>query len=251
MATCAICLEAEEGEEGREELREAEGEKQIASIDCCSHKFCYDCIMTWARRKRTCPVCRATISSITVRGAKNKETRTLSIFDALMEEYGETFSDDDEEVDEDDMFDDEDDDLESTFFLPLPFSFFHHRHMYPMFDYDTDDSFVVTDEEDFDDEVEEDSEFEDEEYSETESSDFVPSASQLQVLSAVIDQQRRARAMQDLQQRIDAFRDRTILSSANLQQGNSTSSQSAPGGTRSDPICVDEPIQQQSFTSTM
>ena len=241
MATCAICLEAEgEGEEVREgEERRSEDEKKYASINCCSHRFCYDCIVGWARRRKTCPVCRASISSITVTSKHTQETRTLSVFDALMEKFGGLHSDDDED-DEEEMFDGYDDDSEASLFFPLPFAFFHH--MYPMLGYDTDDSFVVTDE-DLDEELEEDSEHEDED-SEAEIGGFVPPPQQLEVLSAIMEQQRRRRAMQDLEQRIQSIRERTTASTGNVQQNNSSASQPNGWGSRSNPICIDEPSHE-------
>ena len=39
---------------------------QLASIDSCSHKFCFKCIKKWSSRKNICPLCKAHFSTISV-----------------------------------------------------------------------------------------------------------------------------------------------------------------------------------------
>eukprot|EP00542_Grammatophora_oceanica_P019560 CAMPEP_0194039676 /NCGR_PEP_ID=MMETSP0009_2-20130614/11784_1 /TAXON_ID=210454 /ORGANISM="Grammatophora oceanica, Strain CCMP 410" /LENGTH=280 /DNA_ID=CAMNT_0038682589 /DNA_START=54 /DNA_END=896 /DNA_ORIENTATION=+ len=50
---CAICL------------GELDDSDAVASIDSCSHRFCYDCIGNWADRENTCPLCKTRFTKIT------------------------------------------------------------------------------------------------------------------------------------------------------------------------------------------
>ena len=52
---CAICFEETE-------------EETPATIDCCQHKFCFQCIDTWSETKRECPLCRKEFTSIEFQG---------------------------------------------------------------------------------------------------------------------------------------------------------------------------------------
>ncbi|XP_064592371.1 uncharacterized protein LOC135459867 [Zonotrichia leucophrys gambelii] len=47
---CSICHEASDN---------------IAYVRPCLHQFCMDCIMEWARKNPTCPLCRQTVHTIT------------------------------------------------------------------------------------------------------------------------------------------------------------------------------------------
>lgn len=50
--SCAVCM----SEPSREEL---------ATIDVCSHMFCFDCICKWADRENTCPLCKSRFAKVT------------------------------------------------------------------------------------------------------------------------------------------------------------------------------------------
>ena len=40
-------------------------ERSVASIDGCSHQFCYECINRWAAIKNACPLCKAAFRTVT------------------------------------------------------------------------------------------------------------------------------------------------------------------------------------------
>lgn len=50
--TCAICLDA------------PSSMTEVASIDGCIHRFCFDCIDKWARTENKCPCCKARFRTI-------------------------------------------------------------------------------------------------------------------------------------------------------------------------------------------
>ena len=51
--TCSICLDIIDP-------------KKLSSIDSCSHKFCFDCIQTWAlKTENSCPNCKNKFTKIT------------------------------------------------------------------------------------------------------------------------------------------------------------------------------------------
>lgn len=61
--TCCICISDID-------------EKTAASIDCCTHKYCKDCIETWAKTENSCPQCKKKFTKITAlkKGCKRKTT---------------------------------------------------------------------------------------------------------------------------------------------------------------------------------
>jgi len=44
--------------------KELAGVDQLALLNCCSHKFCYDCIFNWCTIKPECPVCRRNVTRL-------------------------------------------------------------------------------------------------------------------------------------------------------------------------------------------
>jgi hypothetical protein len=40
---------------------------QQGELDCCSHVFCLECVVKWAQEAGTCPICRASIRTVTQR----------------------------------------------------------------------------------------------------------------------------------------------------------------------------------------
>ena len=45
---------------------------KIASIDCCEHKFCFQCIDDWtSKRENSCPLCKAVVKEIKHKTGKN------------------------------------------------------------------------------------------------------------------------------------------------------------------------------------
>jgi len=63
--TCCICISDID-------------ERTAASIDCCNHKYCTDCIETWAKTENSCPQCKKKFSTITSlkKGCKRKTVST-------------------------------------------------------------------------------------------------------------------------------------------------------------------------------
>nr|ACU21052.1 unknown [Glycine max] len=63
-------LRAQTEEEDEEEvvccgICYAESGVSIAGeIDCCSHHFCFVCIMEWAKHESRCPICRQRFSNV-------------------------------------------------------------------------------------------------------------------------------------------------------------------------------------------
>lgn len=49
IESCGICKECSE---------------QQGKLSCCEHEFCFQCISEWAKRSRTCPLCRQTFYEI-------------------------------------------------------------------------------------------------------------------------------------------------------------------------------------------
>lgn len=37
---------------------------KITGLNCCNHKYCYECIIRWRKINSSCPQCRRKISSI-------------------------------------------------------------------------------------------------------------------------------------------------------------------------------------------
>lgn len=66
---CPICLDVCES---------------VASLDACSHKFCYDCIIKWSEKKSLCPYCK-TEFNVVVRVVGGVEEVTLVCSDTFEE----------------------------------------------------------------------------------------------------------------------------------------------------------------------
>ena len=72
---CTICIE---------ELTS----HNLAKIDCCDHKFCYDCISGWAQQSsNTCPNCKSAFHKITKKDFQGNEIE-VKIKDRTTEHYG-------------------------------------------------------------------------------------------------------------------------------------------------------------------
>ena len=54
---CAICLGAVAAEER-------------ATLDCCTHQFCFECIAAWTEQASCCPLCKRAVSVLTRGAAK-------------------------------------------------------------------------------------------------------------------------------------------------------------------------------------
>lgn len=59
---CVICFEEIEA-------------KNEATLDCCTHRFCFVCITTWAQSEKTCPQCRGKFSAVTLSEQTVENTR--------------------------------------------------------------------------------------------------------------------------------------------------------------------------------
>lgn len=57
---CSICLDDEIKEE------------QQASLDQCSHRYCYSCILKWSQSSSSCPLCNGSFALITTKFLKIK-----------------------------------------------------------------------------------------------------------------------------------------------------------------------------------
>lgn len=52
--------------------------KNVATLDSCCHKYCKECIQTWAKTENSCPQCKAKFTTITAlkKGCKKKTVST-------------------------------------------------------------------------------------------------------------------------------------------------------------------------------
>ena len=51
--------------------------KDLAKVNGCEHRFCFNCIETWADRENTCPLCKIRITQIE-RCSESKENKLPS-----------------------------------------------------------------------------------------------------------------------------------------------------------------------------
>lgn len=82
--TCGICLA----------LIEFSG-----SLNCCSHKFCFDCILKWSQvlitqTENRCPVCKGRFSSVTriSHRVEYKDAAQSGVVDISEKSQGSSFS---------------------------------------------------------------------------------------------------------------------------------------------------------------
>ena len=68
-----------------------------ATLDCCAHRFCFDCISAWTQHDSRCPLCKRQVSSLRRAGgaAVAVEPRAQRV-----EWLGDVFFDEDEEEEE-------------------------------------------------------------------------------------------------------------------------------------------------------
>lgn len=59
---CAICTDAI---------------TECAKPDCCSHLFCYKCILRWTQTSSTCPLCKAQVHALTRIGQDKRPTSVI------------------------------------------------------------------------------------------------------------------------------------------------------------------------------
>ena len=90
LITCTICIE---------EMKET----QLAKIECCTHKFCYECIKNWAtKQSNTCPNCVKKFNQITYK--ENGLEKTFEVEDKGQssdeESYGSESDLEDEDLDD-------------------------------------------------------------------------------------------------------------------------------------------------------
>lgn len=152
-ATCGICLEAV-NEQGVLQRRRDTGMLEQA----CAHAFCFICVMTWAERTNTCPMCKARFNA--VHRAPQKTARglgeTVEVEDrdptadnnSGDEDLAAELAEQEGSINGESDLDDDDDD-------PNLLATQHELHGYVLNDFVVDDDEVEVDTEDDDEEWEE------------------------------------------------------------------------------------------------
>jgi hypothetical protein len=51
-----------------------------AVLDSCAHSFCTDCILAWAERESTCPLCKRRFTSVTASGVARAVKHVTQVY---------------------------------------------------------------------------------------------------------------------------------------------------------------------------
>lgn len=61
-------------------------EKENEVILCCGHSFCEECIKSWEKINKTCPLCRKDIKKINKKSLKKEYVKVIDMNDYMQEE---------------------------------------------------------------------------------------------------------------------------------------------------------------------